>query len=119
MILALDKEEPMKKITAKRYCRITDNLFWAVVWFAWLFPVNVLGMIAVCLAVLMIILHLQCHTSHLAWDRRLQPVLILVSWGGCIVAKHGTVPWSLTFLAVLAILLLALDYFDSRKTKTR
>lgn len=42
----------------KRLCRIVDNLYMAAVWFAWLFPVNLFRLTAVCLLVLMIILHL-------------------------------------------------------------
>ena len=103
----------------KRLCRIVDNLYMAAVWFAWLFPVNLFRLTAVCLLVLMIILHLQCHTLRIAWNHRLQPVLVLVSWTLCFAAKHGAVPRFLSFFAVLALLLLALDFFGSRKTKIR
>ncbi|WP_276813501.1 hypothetical protein [Faecalibaculum rodentium] len=55
----------------KRLCCIVDNLYMAAIWFAWLFPVNLFRLTAVCLLVLMIILHLQCHTWRIAWNHRL------------------------------------------------
>lgn len=102
----------------KRLCRIVDNLYMAAVWFAWLFPVNLFRLTAVCLLVLMIILHLQCHTWRIAWNHRLQPVLVLVSWTLCFAAKHGAVPRFLSFFAVLALLLLALDFLAAGRQRS-
>ncbi len=85
----------------QKLCPIVDNLYWA----------------AVCLLGLMIILHLRCHAWRIAWNRRLQPVLALVSWALCFAAKHGAVPGFLSGRSCPSAS--GAGFFDSRKTKTR
>lgn len=106
----------MSELQKMRLCRIADNLYFAVIWYSWLIPEDSMRMLVIALLFIDVMLHLLAGKWKLQVNMTLQSVLALISWFLCFMVRK-TVPDTLSYMALLAIVILILSVIEACRQK--